>query len=280
MTKNKPLVSIIIPTYNSASKINACINSIKSQTYSNIETIVVDQSSSDKTQHIAKAKGAKIIVLPKPDFYSPPTKSRNEGAKVAQGVILYHLDSDMQLSPKLIEETVDIFKSNKSIGALIVHEEDKPKGFWGKCKAMERRCYWGDDRIESARVVRKEIFIKVGCYDENINSGEDFDIHRRYKKVTKIGFCKNLAHHDLGEINFRRTLWKKFNYGKTAQAYFSKHKETGPSLLRTQINCYLKNWRLFLRNPILGFGTIFLKFSEFFAGGLGLTLARSKKGEH
>ncbi len=46
-----PLVSVLIPTYNSESTIVACIGSIKAQTYTNIEIIVIDNYSSDKTRH-------------------------------------------------------------------------------------------------------------------------------------------------------------------------------------------------------------------------------------
>src|SRR5205807_970926 len=136
------------------------------------------------------------------------------------------------------------------LAALIVHEEDRTKGFWSKCKALERRCYWGNDNIESARAVRREIFEKVGGYDESINSGEDFDIHRRYKRVGKIGFCDNVVYHNLGSLNFRKTISKKFNYGKTAAAYFNKHQEeSGQSLLSEQLKSFIKHYSSFLRHP-------------------------------
>ena len=50
--KNNPLVSVVIPTYNSEKTFVECIESIKNQTYMNVEIIVVDNFSSDKTNNL------------------------------------------------------------------------------------------------------------------------------------------------------------------------------------------------------------------------------------
>lgn len=264
------LVSIIIPTYNAAAHLEACLQSIRRQTYKNIEIIVVDQESIDSTKAVALKFATKVITLPKPDFYTPPTRSRNSGARVSEGEILYHLDSDMDLSPALVEEIVDIFSGDAHLGALIVHEEDRTSGFWSKAKAFERRCYWGNDKIESARAVRRSVFERVGGYDEHISSGEDFDIHRRYKEVTNIGFCQNVVIHNLGTLSLSRTLTKKFNYGKTADLYFRKHSVTGFSILREQLICYARHYPALFRHPVLGAASLLLKIAEFGSGTLGL----------
>ena len=59
--ENKPLVSVVIPTYNSEKYIERCLRSIKNQTYKNIEIIIVDKFSTDKTVDIAERHGAKVI---------------------------------------------------------------------------------------------------------------------------------------------------------------------------------------------------------------------------
>lgn len=264
------LVSIIIPTRNSEKTLEKCLKSIKKQTYKNIEIIIIDQESEDRTLKIAEKYNAKILKLKKPSFYTPPTKSRNLGARNAKGDILYHLDSDMELSKKLIDEAVNIFATRPGVGALIVHEVDITKGFWSKVKAFERRCYWNNDNIEAARIVKRKVFVKVGGYDENISSGEDFDIHRRYKNVCKIGFCKNVVYHNLGYLDFFKLIKKKYSYGKTAKLYFKKQQTSGPSLLKEQLGCYFKNYRQFFKHPILGTCSVFLKFCEFGAGFVGM----------
>jgi probable beta-1,3-galactosyltransferase len=55
-----PLVSVIIPTYNSSRTLEKCLKSIKNQTYKNIEIIVVDNNSIDNTKEIAKKYTGKV----------------------------------------------------------------------------------------------------------------------------------------------------------------------------------------------------------------------------
>lgn len=270
-----PLITIVIPTYNSEKNIKACLESIKEQYYKPYEVIVVDQSSNDNTVKIAKDYKCKTIIRPKPQFYSPPSKSRNIGAKQAKGQILYHLDSDMILEKGLLSEMVTLLE--KKYDALIVHEIDITKGFWSKCKAFERKCYWGNDKIESARVVKYEIFKQVGGYDENVSSGEDFNIHKKYKKIGKIGFCKKAVNHNLGELGFWKTINKKYNYGKTATIYSADNGESGLIVLKDELLCFISNYKMFIASPIYGVGALFLKFSEYLAGFLGLLANKSRR---
>ncbi len=272
----KVLVSLIIPTYNSERHIIKCITSIQNQTYKNIEIIVVDQSSTDKTLEKTKKFKIKHIKLSPPKFYTPPTVSRNAGAKIAKGSILIHIDSDMRLSNGLVEEVVDRLEDNKKLGALVIHEKDLTKGFWSQCKAFERRCYWGNMNIESARAVRRSLFTEVGGYDESLSSGEDFDIHSRYMQKSQVEFCRNVLYHDLGELKFITMIRKKYNYGKTASKYFSKHGISGLDLLREQCICFIRNYKMFIKNPIIGCSAVFLKISEFSAGGLGALINKVK----
>lgn len=245
-----------------------CLASVKNQTYKHIELIVVDQGSTDNTPKIAKKFGAKVLSRPRPKFYSPPSKSRNIGFLSSHGEILVHLDSDMELTPKLIQEAVNILSKSK-YGALVIHEIDKAKGFWSKCKALERRCYWGNLDIEAARIVKREVYQKVKGYDEKLNSGDDLNVHKRYMQITRVGFCKNILYHNIGDLNFMKLMLKKFNYGKTSQKYI---KRTGDNLgiyFFEEYVCFFKNYQLLLENPLIGIGMIFLKTSELFFGFLG-----------
>ncbi|MGY4884125.1 MAG: glycosyltransferase family 2 protein, partial [Nanobdellota archaeon] len=61
-SKNKELVSVTIPTYNSEGTLKQCLEKVKEQTYKNIEIIIIDSYSKDKTLEIAKEFNAKIIM--------------------------------------------------------------------------------------------------------------------------------------------------------------------------------------------------------------------------
>ncbi len=273
-----PLVSVIVPTYNSAGVIGRCLSAVGAQTYERVEVIVVDQSSGDDTIRIASMAGAHVLQVPAPAFYSPPTASRNTGAKRAQGSILYHLDSDMAPEPGVLEEAVELLARDDGLVALVVPEVDDVGGYWSRCKALERRCYWSDDAIESARIVRAATFHRVDGYDEELNSGEDFDIHRRYQTVGRTGRTSATVAHDLRGLGFRQAVRKKFQYGKTASLYFDKQGETGANLVRVQLAAFLRNRAELRRNPLIGLGMVGLKVSELAAGLTGAGAARLNEG--
>lgn len=277
--KKNPLVSIIIPTYNREFYIKKCLDSIKKQTYKRIEIIIVDQHSTDKTVATARKFGAKILLRPTPKFYSPPSKSRNIGFKASKGDIILNLDSDMELTPHLVEEAVRLLQ-NGTYGALVIHEIDRPKGYWSKCKAMERRCYWGNLNIEAARFVTREVFTKVKGYDEKLNSGDDLNVHKRYMKVAPVGFCKNILYHNIGDLNFTQLMLKKFNYGRTSGRYFKKTKESPLFYFMGEYFCFIKNTPMLIKHPIIGVGMVFMKTSELFFGFLGQLIEKTHINLH
>jgi glycosyltransferase involved in cell wall biosynthesis len=95
------LVSINIPTYNSEKTLGKCLNAVKSQTYQNIEILVVDSYSKDKTLDIAKKYGCKIVLCK-----GGLLEARIAGAKKSKGKYVLLLDSDQILEPTTIERAV------------------------------------------------------------------------------------------------------------------------------------------------------------------------------
>ena len=96
-----PLVSITIPTYNSANTLEMCMKSIVRQTYPNIEVLVVDSNSSDRTREIALEYGARII--PCNGFL---LAARYIGAMESRGEYVVLLDSDQTLREDTVERAV------------------------------------------------------------------------------------------------------------------------------------------------------------------------------
>lgn len=267
-------LTVIIPTFNASRTLAACLASVCGR--ADVEVIVVDQSSSDLSRSIAEAFGATIIDRPPPVFYSPPTASRNIGAAAASAPILYHLDSDMIVPRALLDEILLRFEDSGLV-ALIVHELDSPGGFWSKCKAFERSLYWGDPKLEAARVMRASTFRDIGGYDESLSSGEDWDIHRRLAERGAIDWCAEPVRHDLKTLHIGRMLKKKMSYGRTAAQFFAKHHESGFSVLAAQGAAACRHRRAAGRHPILAAGAVLLKLAEFAAGGIGAAFGRSDR---
>ncbi|MEM2084187.1 MAG: glycosyltransferase, partial [Nitrososphaerota archaeon] len=108
------LVSIIITTKNEEKYIENCLKSLKNQTYKNIEIILSDSCSIDKTVEIAKKYTNKIIIE-----NTNIAAGRNLGAKIANGEIFVFIDADAILSTNWIKEIVKSFKiSNKIVGVM------------------------------------------------------------------------------------------------------------------------------------------------------------------
>lgn len=275
MKSNNPLVSIIVPTKNSEATIGACLKSMLKQSYRNIEMIVVDNNSSDKTKEISKQYTKSV-------FNRGPERSaqRNFGASKARGEYLLFIDSDMELSREVISECFLLnHKSellSRKLGGIIIPEESFGQGFWTKCKALERSFYIGVDWIEAARFFPKDIFNKFKGYDEKQTGTEDFDLPQRIKErygENSISRIASLIYHNEGKLSLFYTLKKKYYYAKTANTY---------AKLKTNINYFKKQSSIFERyklffsnpkklfkNPVVGLGMLFMKTMEFMVGGIG-----------
>jgi glycosyltransferase involved in cell wall biosynthesis len=82
--KDKPLVSVVVPTFNSEGFLERCLASVRGQTYPNIEVIVVDNYSKDKTREIAKSYGVRVVLC-----RAGRSMARNVGADLARGQIYF-----------------------------------------------------------------------------------------------------------------------------------------------------------------------------------------------
>lgn len=259
------LVSVIVPTKNSAGTIEMCLQSIKNQTYPDIEIIVVDNYSDDGTVEIAK-KNAKV-------FLKGPERStqRNYGAENAEGTYLVFIDSDMELTQGVIEECVHEI-SKDGVGGVIIPEISVGEGFWTQCKALERSCYVGDETIEAARFFNKSVFWNMGGYDESIaGGGEDWDLPQKVKKAGhKISRIYSLIKHHEGRLSLLKTMRKKYYYAKTIRNYIKKNPEMAKKQMVLIRPAYIRHWRRLACDPIHTAGFLFMKLCEFGAGGAGL----------
>lgn len=100
-----PLVSVIVPTYNSVSTLDECLMALKNQEYRNIEIIVADSFSKDRTKDIALHYGAKIIDA------QTLALARKMGVETSKGKYILFLDSDQIIEPDTIRRSVQACES-------------------------------------------------------------------------------------------------------------------------------------------------------------------------
>jgi GT2 family glycosyltransferase len=184
----------------------------------------------------------------------------------------------MELSATVVSDCVKTATAN-TFDVLIIPEESFGKGFWARCKQLERSYYVGQDSIEAARFFERQVYLKVGGYNETMTGGEDWDLTNRVRATgVQIGRIDSYIYHNEGHPRFTRTVGKMYYYAQHAAEYFEKNPT--PSAL-TDKSGPLARYKLFfsrpgrmLRNPFVGFGMLALKTAEYAAGGMGLLQAR------
>lgn len=272
--RTQPIVSVIVPTKNSSSTLEACLKSIREQSYKQIELIVVDNFSTDATQEIAKKYADKV-------FEKGPERSpqRNFGVSQAQGKYVAIIDSDMELSKEVVSACVEKMKENEQLLGLVIPEESFGEGFWAQCKKLERSFYVGISWMEAARFFKKEIFEQVGGYNESMVSGEDWDLSQRVESRGKVSRVQEFIYHNEGKISLVKTLKKKLYYAKKFSNY-TQHNKNNP-IIKKQTSAFLRyklffsNPRKLLANPIIGFGMLFMKSAEIATGAI-IVISRVK----
>jgi glycosyltransferase involved in cell wall biosynthesis len=274
----KPLVSIIIPAFNEQDVIERLLMSIKNQTYKNIETIVVDDSSTDNTAKLARKYATNVFVRP----HSERSVQRNLGASKARGEYLLFLDADMELTPKVISECVKKTQSDMEIGAVAIPELPMANNFLEKVKAFERSFYsdFGDPDTDAARFFSKKIFDQVGGYDIDLTGPEDWDLPENIVNLGyKIGRISSRIKHYERISSLLKLIKKKYYYGLSSHRYFKKHKLSviGPKTIYFLRPIFYKNWRRLVGNPVLAVGMFAVLTLEQIFGGMGYLVGRIRK---
>ena len=111
-----PKVSIIVPIYNVENYLPICLDSLVNQDYDNIEIILVDDKSTDKSFSICKdyAKKYKKIILLQNEKNEGASSARNKGLRVASGEYIGFVDSDDYIQSNYYSELVKDLKKNSA----------------------------------------------------------------------------------------------------------------------------------------------------------------------
>jgi len=271
--KDSSLVSVVIPTYNSEKTLAKCLESIKNQTYKNVEIIIVDNFSFDATQRIAKEQGARVV-----ESDAIRSKARNIGIKQSKGYFVLSIDSDMELTEGVVEECIKTFQLDEIVGGIIIPEKSIGSNFLVEIRDFERSFY-ADTKIESARFFIKDLVEKVGGYEEDVVFYEESTLPQ---KIEKLGFNvgvrikSEILHHET--ISLQKWLKKKYYYGKTAYKYKEKFNQYASKQISIfyRFSIFLRNKR-FYSKPSLALGVLILKFLEYFVAGLGYMAGKKKR---
>jgi glycosyltransferase involved in cell wall biosynthesis len=213
-----PLVSVVIPAYNAERFIRQTLDSVLAQTYQNLEVIVVDDGSTDRTRECVLSYRDRVTYLYEENS-GGCSKPRNEGIRAASGALLAFIDADDVMAPHRIAREVEFLIEHPEAALVFTNYQD----FTGDVMAAEnhfdtcpllsdllRNAPQGDLILDSdvstemfltenfgsaSPMVRREAIDSVGAFDESLKPGEDFDFQFRVASAYKIGVISRVAWH-------------------------------------------------------------------------------------
>ncbi len=188
-------ISIITTTYNSADTIKDTLSSVNAQSYSNIEHIIVDGSSKDKTLEIVRNYGervSKIISEPDKGIYD----AMNKGVKAATGDVVGILNSDdVYASENVITNVMRLFNDENCDGVygnlnfVKADNLNEVVRVWKSSPYKPSSFAKGWHPPHPTFFVKKEVYDNYGLFDISLNVSADFELMLRFIEKHKIDVC-------------------------------------------------------------------------------------------
>lgn len=180
-----PRVSVIIPTYNRADFLEAAIESVLTQTYPNIDLIVIDDGSTDLTNELVRKYADRLTYIYQ--INKGVAAARNRGIAENSNPLIAFLDSDDRFERRKIEIQVAAMQEDPT--CLVSHTQEKwfRRGQFLNQKKKHRKesghlfsrclelCVIGMSTV----MVQSEFFDRVGLFDETMPCCEDYDLWLR-----------------------------------------------------------------------------------------------------
>jgi glycosyltransferase involved in cell wall biosynthesis/predicted O-methyltransferase YrrM len=242
----EPLVSIIIPAYNSEKTLMPCISSILNQDYKNFELILVDNNSTDSTRAIIKEfqkKDPRIKCFTEKE--QKRGAARNTGERLAKGEIVLMTDSDCIVHSDWINQMIiPILK--KECEAVQGSEEPLVDDFWSQQIMLREKMKLKNSPLGNVDtknfVISKEALKRIGFTSRNYFSGNDTELGIRIQKDNiRLKFVEKIKVRHKNESSAKAII-KKYFYrakwcviiGKDNKDYLNRTKffsETNQTLL-------------------------------------------------
>ena len=269
-TIEKPLVSVIIPTYNRSDTLVKSVESVIQQMYDNIEIIVVDDCSTDDTKQVVeklRLKDKRILYV-KNNENGGPAKCRNLGVRYAKGeYIAFHDDDDEWHVDKLYLQ-LSMLISDKNIDAIFGKMSRYRQGIF--CNQVLQEFDWYNiknnffqEEIKNnyvgapTVVIKKEKFNQIGGFNETLRCLEDWEFSIRMARELRVDFLST----SLIDVNITddSVSYNKERFIGAWAAIFTKYYEVSANKGQ-----YLTLMRKHLRNEISKSDSIFqyLQFAK------------------
>ena len=191
-SRSAPVVTVVIPAYNSARYISDTLDSVLDQSFTDYEVIVVNDGSSDREEleRIINAHPLPVTYISQEN--KGVSAARNAAIKVARGEFYAQLDADDQWTPDYLDVQLGILKANPDVTLVYPNATIISEDMSGGLEFMKVSPSEGEANFES--LVRQKCVVmtcvtarmaairEVGMFDESIRSCEDFDLWLRIVK--------------------------------------------------------------------------------------------------
>ena len=262
-----PLVSVIVPTFNSSKTIDICLDSVRRQTYPDIELIVIDKHSTDDTAARALEYGAELLLTTE-----LRSNARNIAARESKGDFLVFLDSDITLTERVIEECVEKVKRRRprnNIPEAIVGEGS------GQGAAPLRHYATSGTTQSSPRFMSKRVFEEAGGFNAFYEGQEDWDLRERiFEKGYKACRIQALTMHHEGRVRLIRRLQKNtITLRPLKYMRDTRGRRSDRSLFEDGL---LRNIGTLAKDPVHAVGFVLMKTLETVVSAAGIVNTRYK----
>jgi len=228
---NQHLVSVIIPTYNRSGTIERSIYSVLSQTYTNLEVIVIDDGSTDCTASVVSGISDPRLQYHKNKSRMGACAARNKGIQFSKGEFIAFQDSDDEWLLTKLEKQVSILKKQDQSVSIVYSGLIKidqnfcstyiPGGVLNRNQTdIIKHITWKNFVCTPTLLCKKDILESVGGFDESLPRFQDWDLVLSLANITHFEFVEEplvVAHHTAGnisscqeaELNSKKIILKK-----------------------------------------------------------------------
>lgn len=246
MNTNNPLVSVIIACKNNNQYIAQSLESVKNQTYKNIEIIVVDNFSDDGTFETAK-KYANLIYK----LWPERSTQFNYWFKKSKWDIIYRIWAEFVLDKDLVSKWVSKIQ-NEWYDALAIHNRSVWNSIRARVRYIERESYKNSNNIVAVRMMKRKVFEDVWMFNEELVAWEDFDLHNRIVSAWySWGHLDAIECHMWEPKNILDVRNKFYYYWRT----ISRYKKYNPNIARKQLSFFRPEFKkvqkVLLKQPLL-----------------------------
>ncbi|HLN44827.1 MAG: glycosyltransferase [Chloroflexota bacterium] len=220
-----PNVSVVVTSRNNEETIGECIESIVQLNYpkKNLEILLIDANSTDKTAQIAAEYGAKVISMP-----GNAPAAYNFAMKIAKYDILAFIDSDAKVEREWLRKLVPFLNDPKTAGVSGSIETWNAKNPWARSIGYDIKSRYARLGSYAGRVAtmnllfKRKVLEEIGGFDEDFPSQYDTELgYRISSKGYRIAFERNAICYHFNRPTLRAYWKQQLQYGRnTLRLYF------------------------------------------------------------